>query len=593
MPSGQLLLVVGALLAAGLVASMVAGRVRVPALVLFLGVGMAIGSDGTGWIEFQDYELAKTVGTVALALILFEGGLAAGFPEIRPVLAPALSLAIGGTVATAVLTGLAAVLLFDFSTLEGMLLGSILAGTDAAAIFAALRTSTLRRRLARTLEGESGLNDPVAVLLVLGFVEWLTRPDYGLVDMLGLFARELAIGAAVGLAVGALAAEGFRRARLVSPGLFPVASLATVALAFGAADVLHGSGFLAAYLAGLWLGSATIPAKRSLTVFHEGVGWVAQIIMFLTLGLLVFPSQLDDVVLEGTVLALVTAVLARPIAAAVATAPFRFSAGDRLVLGWAGLRGAVPVVLATFPVIEGIPGSLEFFNIVFFVVVLSTLAQGTTFEPLARALGVTTKASALPELLTETGTVSRLGAEVVEYAVGETDAVAGARIRDLDLPREALVNVIVRGEEAIPPRGSTRLEAGDELHVLVRQEAAAQLPPLLERWRNGPIGPPPRPPRPPRSRPPVFTMRPWKEADGLPDRPEKVLDAAVVEQLRTRRDTPGALVLLTDGRVAACGPTLAVGGREQLTDYARRRLRRTEDARERAWWEEVIGALAV
>ena len=593
MPAGELLLVVGALLAAGLVASMVAGRVRVPALVLFLGVGMAIGSDGTGWIAFDNYEVARTIGTVALALILFEGGLTAGFSEIRPVLGPAISLAVGGTVATAVLTGVAAVWLFDFSTLEGMLLGSILAGTDAAAIFAALRDSTLRRRLARTLEGESGLNDPVAVLLVIGFVEWLTRPDYGIMDMLALLGQELVIGAAVGLAVGAVAAEGFRRARLVSPGLFPVASLATVALAFGAADVLHGSGFLAAYLGGLWLGSAKIPGQRAVTVFHEGVGWVAQIVMFLTLGLLVFPSQLGDVAVEGTVLALVTAVLARPVATALATAPFRFSSGERLVLGWAGLRGAVPVVLATFPVIAEVPGSLEFFNIVFFVVLLSTLAQGTTFEPLARALGVTTRASALPEVLTETGTISRLGAEVVEFDVGAEDAVAGARVRDLGLPREALLNVIVRGEEAIPPRGSTRLEAGDELHVLVRQEAAAQLPPLLERWRAGPIGPPPRLPRPPRSRSPVFTMRPWREEDGRPDRPDEVLDAAVVEHLRTRRDAPGALVLLADGRVAACGPTLAVGGRDQLADYARRRLRRTEDARERAWWEEVIGALAV
>ena len=336
MSDGELILVAAALLAAGIGASLLASRIRLPGLLLFLALGMAIGTDGLGWIDFNNYELARTIGVVALALILFEGGLTAGFQEIRPVLRGALSLAILGTIGTAVICGFAAAWLFDLSTLEGMLLGAIISSTDGAAIFALLRESRLRRRLARTLEGEAGFNDPVAVLLVIGFIEWTQQDDYGVLDMALLFVREMGIGAVVGLAVGWLGVHGLRYARLASPGLYPVATLATAGLAYGGAATLHGSGFLAAYVAGLVLGSARIPAKQTVVVFHEGLAWVAQIVMFLALGLLVFPSQLDDVWLEGTALALVLVFIARPLTAALATAFEPFTAGERLVLGWAG-----------------------------------------------------------------------------------------------------------------------------------------------------------------------------------------------------------------------------------------------------------------
>jgi potassium/hydrogen antiporter len=595
MTEGELILVAGALLAGGIAASLVAARVRLPALLLFLAIGMLIGSDGTGWIEFGrtegDYELARAIGVTALALILFEGGLDSGFVEIRPVLRPALSLAVLGTFLTAAIVGVAATLLFDFSTLEGLLLGSIVSSTDGAAIFALLRGSTLRRPLARTLEGEAGFNDPVAVLLVIGFIEWIQQPHYGALDMAVLFVRQLGIGAVIGLLVGWLAVQALTRARLDTAGLYPVASLATVALGFGAAESLDGSGFLASYVTGLVLGSAAIPAKRTVTVFHQGVAWVAQIALFLTLGLLVFPSQLDDFWLEGLVLAFVL-LLGRPIATAIATALDPFSAADRITLGWAGLRGAIPVVLAIFPVIEGVPDSLRFFNVVFFAVVISTLVQGPTFEPLARSLGVTTNEPALPRPLTETGTIRRLGAEIVEYPVGPDDAIVGRVVRDLGLPRDALLSVIVRGREAILPRGSTRIEADDRLHVVVRQEVAQQVPELLHRWRAGPVGAPPRPTQPLRARAAVFTARPWTEEDGDPGFPTSVLGIEVIEHLRTRRDTPGALVLLADGRYAVSGPLLAVGGAAQLQRYARRRLGEENDEAARAWWQEVIGALA-
>jgi cell volume regulation protein A len=588
---GEQILIAGALLTAGLLASLLATRVRVPGLVLFLGVGMAVGSDGAGWIAFDDYDTARTVGIVALALILFEGGLAAGFPEIRPVLGPSLALAIGGTMITAVIAGLAAAWLFDFSTTEGLLVGAIVAGTDGAAIFALLRGSTLRRRLARTLEGESGLNDPVAILLVLGCIERLTHPGYGLADFAWLFVRQLAVGAAVGLAVGYLASATLRAARLATAGLYPVATIAALALAFGAADAVHGSGFLAVYLVGLTLGSAAIPARQTIAAFHEGLAWVAQLTMFLVLGLLVFPSQLVDVALEGTVLALVLVFVARPVATALAATPFGFSAREQVVLGWAGLRGAVPVVLATFPVIEHVPRSHEFFNIVFFAVLLSTILQGTTFEPLARRLGVTTAEPALPRPLAEAGTIRRLGAEVLEFPVGEHDAIVGLAVRELGLPREAVVNVIVREGQAIPPRGSTRVRAHDRLHVLYREEASRRIVELSGAWRSADFGPAKRPPRQMRGASTVFSARPWTDADGDATRPERVSGLEVVDHLRLRRDAPGSLVVLEDGRYALCGSVLIVGARRQVIGWIERRLR-DAGAEERAWLRTVLGAVA-
>jgi cell volume regulation protein A len=588
---GERILIVGALLSAGLLASLLASRVRVPGLVLFLGVGMVVGSDGLGWIDFDDYELARTVGIVALTLILFEGGLAAGFPEIRPVLGPSLSLAVVGTFLTANITGLAAAWLFDFDTTEGLLVGAIVAGTDGAAIFALLRGSTLRRRLARTLEGESGMNDPIAILLVLGFIEKLIHPDFGWPEFLWLFVRQIAIGGAVGLGVGYLFTFALREARLATAGLYPVATLAAVALAYGAADTIHGSGFLAVYLAGLMLGSAQIPARQTIATFHEGMAWVAQLSMFLVLGLLVFPSDLGAVAFEGTVLALVLVFVARPLATAVCTTPFGFGAREQAVLGWAGLRGAVPVVLATFPVIEGIPRSHEFFNIVFFVVLLSTILQGTTFEPLAKRLGVTTDDPALPRPLAESGTIRRLGAEVLEFPVVEGDAIVGLAVRDLGLPREAVVNVIVREGQAIPPRGSTRVAAGDRLHVLYREEASRRLVSLTSSWRSGPIGPRARPKRAVRSASAIFTARPWTEADGDATRPEHVGGQEVVDLLRLRRDEPGSLVVLADGRYALCGAVLVVGARRQVTDWIERRMRVADEA-ERAWLRTALGAVA-
>jgi cell volume regulation protein A len=528
---------------------------------------------------------------MALALILYEGGLSSGWAEIRPVIGVSIALATIGTLITAGITAVVAGVLFpELSTLEALIMGSTVAATDAAAVFAVLRGSTLRRKIARTLEGESGVNDPVAVLLVLASIEAIQHSDFGLVDALWLAASELAIGAAVGLAVGWLGVIVLQRVTLPSAGLYPVASVAFAGLAYGGADTLHGTGFLAVFLAGLVVGSASSPARRTIVTFHEGLAWVAQLSLFLLLGLLVNPGELIEIIPEGAAIAVVTAVVARPLAALMVA--HGFTLPERLMLGWAGLRGATPIVFATFPVTEGIPHGDLIFKVAFFVVLLSTVVQGLTIEPVARWLRVASDEAAIPAPLVEPVLLNRLGAETMQFPVRPGDAINGHPVRELGLPREALLNVIVRGERAIPPRGSTVIQDGDQLHVLVRQEVAVEFRELMRRWRTGPVGPEERPKRRPRSRPSVTSIRPWQDSDGDPQRPKVLIGTDVIEQLRTRRDEPGALVVLEDGRFGVSGPLLAVGPAAELQAFARRRLANASSPGERSWWQEVVGALA-
>ncbi|HEX4670369.1 MAG TPA: potassium/proton antiporter [Solirubrobacterales bacterium] len=588
----ELILIAGTLLAAGIVGALLADRVRVPGLLLFLGLGMLAGSQGVGGIEFDDTELARTLGTIALILILFEGGLTAGWSEIRPVLGTAASLATFGTAITAVIAGFAAKLIFDLSTLEGMLVGAAIAATDSAAIFAVLRRSTLEKRLARSLEGESGMNDPVALLLVIGFIEWIQQPGYGLSDMAGLLALKLAIGIVVGVAIGRLAVFALNATRLPTDGIYPVATIAIAGLAYGLAEVAHGSGLLATYLAALALGGASIPARRTVVAFHEGLGWVAQIALFILLGLLVFPSSLDDVALKGLALSAALILVARPVATFAATALAPLNVREKTMLGWAGLRGATPIWLATFPVVAGVGAGEELFSIVFFVVVSSTLVQGASFEPLAKRLGLTTDEPALPRRLLESGRIRRMGGDVIAYRLPEGAAAAGHYVRDLELPREALVNVIVRDGHAIPPRGSTEMRDGDELHILVRSELREEVEALTNVWTKGPVGRQRPPTLPRRGASQVFSVRPVRRGDDLRGLNE-VEGVPVLAVMRSRGDSNGAMVALADGRYAVTSETvIAIGGRRALADWCERKAERPGvDAAERAWWQEVTGAL--
>ncbi|MGE0066682.1 MAG: potassium/proton antiporter [Solirubrobacterales bacterium] len=587
----ELILIAGVLLAAGIAGVLFADRVRIPSLLLFLGLGMLAGSEGIGGIDFNNAELARTLGTIALVLILFEGGLTAGWGEIRPVLGTAASLATVGTLVTAAIAGFAAKLIFDLSLLEGMLVGAAIAATDSAAIFAVLRNSTVEKRLARSLEGESGMNDPVALLLVIGFIEWIQDPAFGFVDMVGLLAVKLAVGIVFGLGIGKLATLVMERVKLPSDGLYPVATMAIAGLSYGVTELAHGSGFLAIYLTALALGSSRLPARRTLIAFHEGLGWIAQIALFILLGLLIFPSNLDSVALEGLALSAALIFLARPVATFAATALAPFNVRERLMLGWAGLRGATPIWLATFPVVAGVGAGQELFSIVFFVVVSSTLIQGASFEPLANRLGLTTSEPALPRRLLESGRIRELGGEVIAFKLPPGAAAVGHPVRDLALPREALVNVIVREGNAIPPRGSTELREGDELHVLARSELRDEVEALTEVWSDGPVGKPPAPKMPRRGASQVFSVRPLRQGED-PLALDEVSGVPVLAVMRTRNDSAGAMVALADGRYAVTGDVVAIGGRRALADWCERRAAREGvTSAERAWWQEVTGAL--
>jgi potassium/hydrogen antiporter len=475
------MLAVGAVLAASVALALGAAKTTLPALVAFLGLGMVLGSDGPGGIAFDDAAVAREVGIVSLVAILYEGGLSTSWRRLRTVAVPATLLSTVGVAASAGLTGCFAHLLFDLSWAEAFLLGSVVASTDAAAVFATLRRTRLRRGLARTLEAESGGNDPVAIALTLGLIAWIEQPHYGIDDLALLLVKQIGIGLAFGLAIGLAAMWVFARIPHSIASFVPVASAATAALAFGAADAAHGSGFLSVYLVGLAVGSTPSRYRGQLVTFHEGVAYVAQVALFIVLGLLVFPSDLPHVAWAGVGLAAALMFVARPVAVWVSTPFLGFSGRERALLGWAGLRGGVPIVLGTFVLSSHVDSAETIFNAVFFVVLVSVVLQGTTLEWFAKWLGlIGPPATSGPPLeVTRTGLL-----DLEEFRVASDHAIAGAAVRELGLPREALVAVVVRGDDPIPPRGSTRIEAGDVLFVLVPHGKRPEVEDVFERWRR-------------------------------------------------------------------------------------------------------------
>ena len=478
-----MLLLVGGILAASIVVALGAARTGLPVLVAFLGLGMLLGSDGPGGIEFDDAELAREVGIVGLALILYEGGLQTSWRRLRQVVVPATLLSTVGVVVSSVLTGVVAHVLFDVSWLEAILLGAVVSSTDAAAVFATLRSTHIRRRIARTLEAESGGNDPMAIALTLGLIAWIERPESdGFGNLALLVVEQIGLGLIVGIVLGAVASWLFARLPHSIGAFAPVASVAAAAISFGAADVIGGSGFLAVYLVGLAVGSTPSRYRRQLVAFHEGLAFLAQVALFIVLGLLVFPSQLPGVAVSGLALAVVLVLVIRPVAVWASTALSDFNVRERLLLGWAGLRGAVPIVLATFVLTSQVPQANTIFNAVFFVVVISTIVQGTTLEWFAGRLDLLSPAPPAHEAPIEVGPLSRL--DLIDFIVAPDHAIAGAAVRELGLPRSAIVAVVVRGDDAIPPRGSTIVLAGDHLFVLAPRSMRQDVDDVFSRWRR-------------------------------------------------------------------------------------------------------------
>jgi cell volume regulation protein A len=465
-PTAIALVVVGVLLGVSVLASRTSGRLGVPFVLLFLLVGVLAGSEGLGRIPFEDYGLTFRVGTVALVLILFDGGLNTAVSSIRRVLAPASVLATLGVAATAGLTALGARAL-GFTWAESLLLGAIVSSTDAAAVFSILRSAgmRIRPRVQFLLEVESGVNDPMAVILTLAVTQALVGGETDPWRIAAGAAIQLVVGIAGGVVIGLGGRWALAHVRLAAAGLYPVLTLAIAFFAFGAPTLLWGSGFVAVYVAAVVLGAGTLPYVAGLRRVHDAMAWFSQVAMFLLLGLLAFPSRLASVALPGLALALFLALVARPLVVALLLAPFRPPAREVIFVAWVGLRGAVPIMLATFPVFAGVPGARRVFDVVFFVVVVSAALQGTTIRRLARRLGLEVASPPPPRAMLEINSTQRLAGEVMSFYVEAASAVAGSRIADLPVPEGSAVMLVVRGRDLVAARGRTVLEPGDHVYV--------------------------------------------------------------------------------------------------------------------------------
>ncbi len=464
----QLVLIGGILLVIGIVSSKVSARLGLPVLVLFLVIGMLAGEDGPGGIEFDNIVAAHAIGTLALGAILFDGGLQTRTASLRATWRPAALLATVGVLVTAVVTGVAAWQILDVSLLTGLLLGSIVASTDAAAVFAVLRSQgvNLRARLAATLEVESGSNDPMAIFLTIGLLQLSTGEIEPGLALFRLFAAQMGIGACVGLAAGWLSVFVINRINLAAMGLYPVLVGACGLLAFGSAAMLGGSGFLAIYLAGIVVGNSRMVFQRGTFMFMDGIAWVGQITMFVVLGLLCTPSELVTVAVPALLIAAVLILVARPLAVVPLLLPFGFSAREHLLISWVGLKGSVPIILATFPLMFAVPEGSLIFNVVFFVVLVSATLQGWTLPPLAAKLGLQDPNVASAQVSLELLALHQVNAEIIDYPIPASSELVGRTVRDLQLPEGALVALVSRDTSLVAPRGSTRIEAGDHLFVI-------------------------------------------------------------------------------------------------------------------------------
>jgi cell volume regulation protein A len=454
-------------------ASRLSSRLGVPALVLFLGIGMLAGSEGIGGLEFDDYELAQGVGIVALAFILFAGGYDTQWRNVKSQVPRAIALATVGVLITAGLTGVIAAAVLDVSLGTGLLLGAVVSSTDAAAVFAVLRGSGigLKRGLKPLLELESGFNDPMAVFLTLACIELIQHEDATWYEQIPLFLGEMAVGAVVGLVFGRAAAMLVNRLRLEYEGLYPVVLIAVVLAVFGVADLLHGSAFLAVYLAGLVLGNARLVHQRSLGRFADALAWLMQIAMFLVLGLLVFPSDVLEIAGSALLISLALVVFARPVAVALVLGVMRANARDIAFVAWVGLRGAVPIILATFPLVEGVEHADLLFNVVFFIVLTSVLLQGSTLPLVARWLGVAEPPEPATQSIDDLVDDAANALELHQLSIPPGAGAIGRQIVDLDLPSDALIVLIRRGQENVVPQGSTVLVAADQLTLIAGEES--------------------------------------------------------------------------------------------------------------------------
>ena len=464
--TNSIMLLVGAMMVAGVMAAKFSNRVGVPALVLFVGLGMLLGR----FFYFDDAFVTQLFGTFALIAILFDGGLNTSWPEVRPVMKVAGVLATLGVVVTSLVLGFFARFLLDVSWLEAMLFGSIVGSTDAAAVFAVIGGHSVRKKLAATLEAESGCNDPTAIFLTLLCIQLLTNPETSVFQMVLYFIREIGVGGLIGYLSGRLMVRLINRIQMQSSGLYPILSLACAVMAYACTAALGGSGFLAVYIMAIVAGNSEMVYRPAIFRFNEGFAWMMQIFMFVLLGWLAFPEQLATLLLPGLLLALLLMFVARPIGVWISTLRTSFSGREKIFLSWAGLKGAVPIVLATYPMIAELPHANLIFNATFFVVLTSALMQGATINPVARRLGLVEPARRQSAYTVELVALEKTDSEIVEVEIQSSSAAAHRKISDLSLPANVLIVAVVRASAVITPRGGTRLLPGDLIYVLTSKQ---------------------------------------------------------------------------------------------------------------------------
>ncbi|MEU6403002.1 potassium/proton antiporter [Streptomyces sp. NPDC046985] len=466
----QLLLACSLVLLVAVAAVRISSRSGLPSLLVYLGIGVVIGADGFGHVHFDSAALTQVIGYAALVVILAEGGLGTKWTEIRPVLPSAAVLALLGVGVSVGVTAAGGHYLVGLEWRQALIVGAVVSSTDAAAVFSVLRRIPLPARVTGTLEAESGFNDAPVVILVAAFST--AGPVEHWWVLVGDIATELAIGAAIGLAVGWLGAWALKRVALPASGLYPIAVMAIAVSAYAAGALAHGSGFLAVYLASMVLGNARLPHWPATRGFAEGLGWIAQIGMFVLLGLLVTPHELGDDVVPALLIGLVLTMGARPLSVVLSLLPFRVPWREQALMSWAGLRGAVPIILATIPMVSGVESSRRLFNIVFVLVVVYTLVQGPTLPWLARTLRLGV-ADAADDLGIESAPLERLRGHLLSVAIPRGSRMHGVEVGELRLPAGSAVTLVVREGKSFVPLPSTVLRRGDELLVVATDPVRA------------------------------------------------------------------------------------------------------------------------
>ena len=470
------------LLILSIVASKASSWLGIPALLLFLIIGMVAGPEGPGRVDFSNAAFAQSLGVIALAFILFSGGLDTEWRVIRPVLWSGLSLANFGVLISGIVVGLFAMFVFDLPWMIALLLGVIVSSTDAAAVFAVMRARgvNLKENLEPLIELESGSNDPMAVFLTIGLTNLLVEADASLFGLIPGFVLQMFLGATLGYAMGLGMTFIVNRSRLPYDGLYPVLSVGLVLFTYSMTDVLGGNGFLAVYVAGLVMGNRNFIHRRSLMRFHDATAWLMQIGMFITLGLLIVPSQLVPVIGSGILLSLFLIFVARPISVFLSLVLTGLSLRAKTMVAWVGLRGAVPIVLATFPLLAGVPQSDIIFNLVFFTVITSVLLQGSSISLVASWLKMNDPKEAPYHYPMDFVPEVDINSQLVELAIPGTSPVVGKSIMELSLPKGALIVLITREDDTIVPDGGTVLEPGDTLLVLADGESLANMRSFLK-----------------------------------------------------------------------------------------------------------------